>query len=189
MRKIVLFMHTSLDGFVAGPHGEMNWIKADEEIFDYAGERTRQADTALYGRVTWQMMEAYWPTAADNPSATKHDIEHGTWYNKVQKVVLSKTIKDVPANTTIINNDISENINKLKQQPGKEILIFGSPRVVHSLMELKLIDEMWLFVNPVILAEGIPLFKKSGKTFLELKKTHAFSSGVVCLHYQLLFGK
>src|SRR5215208_6430556 len=93
MKKLVLFMHASLDGFVAGPNGEMDWIKVDDEMFDYAGRETNEADTALYGRVTWEMMEAYWPTAANQPAATKHDIEHSEWYNKVTKVVLSKSMQ------------------------------------------------------------------------------------------------
>ena len=76
MRKIISFMHVSLDGFVAGPNGEMNWIKVDEEIFDYVGKRIGESDTALYGRVTYDMMEGYWPTAGDGPDASKHDIEH-----------------------------------------------------------------------------------------------------------------
>jgi dihydrofolate reductase len=86
VRRLVLFMHTSLDGFVAGPSGEMDWIDVNEEMFDYAGQRTREADTALYGRVTYQIMESYWPTAGDQPTATKHDIEHSKWYNSVAKV-------------------------------------------------------------------------------------------------------
>ena len=92
MRKIISFMHLSLDGFVAGPNGEMDWIKVDEEIFDYIGKRISQGDTALYGRVTYQMMENYWPTAADQPNASQHDIEHAKWYNQVHKVVLPKSI-------------------------------------------------------------------------------------------------
>ena len=107
MRSLVSFMHVSLDGFVAGPNGEMDWIKVDDEIFDYAGNRTNESDTALYGRVTWEMMEAYWPTAADKPNASKHDIQHSTWYNKVDKIVLSKSMKgkQLP-NTIIISDDI-----------------------------------------------------------------------------------
>ena len=85
-------MHISLDGFVAGPNGEMNWIKADQEIFDYVGKRISEGDTALYGRVTYQMMENYWPTAGEKPTATRHDIEHAKWYSKVHKVVLSNTM-------------------------------------------------------------------------------------------------
>src|SRR5438093_8619734 len=93
VRKVVLFMHMSLDGFVAGPNGEMDWIIVNDEMFEYAGQRTREADTALYGRVTYEMMEGYWPTAADQPGATKHDIEHSRWYNQVLKVVVSRTMK------------------------------------------------------------------------------------------------
>jgi len=93
MRKIISFMHISLDGFVAGPNGEMNWINVDQEIFDFVGKRISTGDTALYGRVTYEMMENYWPAAGAKPTATRHDIEHSKWYNNVQKVVLSKTLK------------------------------------------------------------------------------------------------
>ncbi len=92
MRKLIFFMHTSLDGFVAGLKGEMNWIKIDEEIFDFVATMTDNADTALYGRVTYEMMQNYWPNAGKQPDASKHDKEHSAWYNKVSKVVLSKTI-------------------------------------------------------------------------------------------------
>lgn len=187
MRKLILFMHTSLDGFVAGPNGEMDWIIVNEEIFDYAGDRTNHADTALYGRVTYQMMESYWPNAADKSNASKHDIEHSTWYNKVHKVILSKTLKEeVLNNTSIISDNIQEKITALKQQPGKEIIIFGSPSAAHSLMQSDLIDEFWLFVNPIVLGEGIPLFKGLKRKKLKLVKSNGFSSGVVCLHYEKL---
>ena len=154
MRKIVLFMHVSLDGFVAGPNGEMDWIIVDDEIFDYAGNRTNEATTALYGRVTYQMMESYWPTAADKPNASKHDIEHSTWYNKVPKVILSKTMEGANLhNTKIISNNVPDEIMHLKQQEGKDIIIFGSPSAAHSLMKENLIDDYWLFVNPILLGE------------------------------------
>jgi dihydrofolate reductase len=187
MRKLVLFMHISLDGFVAGPKGEMDWIHVDEEIFDYAADRTNHADTALYGRVTYQMMEAYWPTAADQPNPTKHDIEHSRWYKKVPKVVLSRTMQGaVLPNTKIIDHNLPEEINQLKQAAGKEIVIFGSPGAAHSLMAENLIDETWLFVNPILLGQGVPVFKNIQHTqALKLVASHTFSSGVVCLHHQL----
>ena len=186
MRKIVSFMHVSLDGFVAGPNGEMDWIIVDEEIFDYAGDRTDHADTALYGRVTWQMMEGYWPTAADQPGATKHDKQHSAWYNKVPKVVLSHSLKNTNLkNTTVISDNLVSEINKLKQAKGKEIIIFGSPSAVHALAHEDLIDEYWLFVNPVLLGQGIPMFKNlKNKIQLNLEKAHPFPNGVVCLHYE-----
>ena len=185
MRKIISFMHISLDGFVAGPNGEMNWIKVDEEIFDYVGKRIDETDTALYGRVTYQMMENYWPTAGDKPNATKHDIEHSTWYGKVHKVVLSKTLKDGGlTNTTIIQDNLSGKIKEIKQQGGGEILLFGSPAATHSLIQQNLIDGYWLFVNPIVLGKGIPLFVDiKDKIKLNLLTTRQFTSGVTELNY------
>jgi len=188
MRNIISFMHLSLDGFVAGPNGEMDWIKVDEEIFDYVGKRISEGDTALYGRVTYQMMENYWPTAGDKPRATRHDIEHSTWYNKVHKVVLSKTMKgENRTNTKIISDHLSDQINEIKQSAeggSKEILLFGSPTTTHSLIQLNLIDGYWLFVNPVILGRGIPLFADiKDKTKLKLLTTRPFTCGVTELNY------
>jgi dihydrofolate reductase len=185
MRKIISFMHISLDGFVAGLNGEMDWIKVDEEIFDYVGKRINDTDTALYGRVTFQMMENYWPTAADKPTATKHDIEHSKWYSKVHKVVLSKTIKDVGlTNTKIINDNLSDRIKEIKQQGEQDILLFGSPTATHSLIQQNLIDGYWLFVNPIILGRGIPLFVDiKDKIKLKLLNTLQFNCGVTELNY------
>ena len=198
MKKIISFMHISLDGFVAGPKGEMDWIKVDEEIFDYVGKRISEGDIALYGRVTYQMMENYWPTAGDKPKASRHDIEHSQWYNKVHKIVLSKTMKDagLPAlptgqagltNPTIISDNLSDRINEIKQSHNggsKDILLFGSPTATHSLIQLNLIDGYWLFVNPVILGRGIPLFVDiKDKIKLNLLTTRQFTCGVTELNY------
>ena len=179
-------MHTSLDGFVAGLNGEMNWIKFDAELFDFVGTMTDKADTALYGRVTYEMMQSYWPTATEQPNASKHDIEHSAWYSKVSKVVLSKTMDQAGLdNTTIVSDQLAENINNLKNQEGKDILIFGSPRASHSLLALGVIDEFWLFVNPVLLGEGMPLFKNVAETTqLKLVESKTFSCGVIALHYE-----
>ena len=194
MRKIISFMHISLDGFVAGPNGEMDWIKVDEEIFDYVGKRISEGDTALYGRVTYQMMESYWPTAGDKPTATKHDIEHSKWYSKVHKFVLSKTMKDVSlpdgqaglSNTTIISDNLSDRLNKIKHQAGEDILVFGSPTATHSLIQLNLIDGYWLFVNPIILGRGIPLFVDiKEKIKLNLLTIRQFTCGVTELNYEV----
>lgn len=185
MRKIISFMHISLDGFVAGLNGEMDWIKVDQEIFDFVANRIGEGDTALYGRVTYQMMENYWPTAGDNPKATKHDIEHSKWYKNVHKVVLSKTMKDAGlTNTKIISDNLSDRINEIKQQEGKDILLFGSPTATHSLMQQSLIDGYWLFVNPIILGQGIPLFVDiKDKIKLKLLTTRQFTCGVTELNY------
>src|ERR1700741_5328332 len=118
----------------------MNWIKVDEEIFNYVGERIKEGDTALYGRVTYELMESYWPTAGDKPNASKHDIEHSKWYKDVHKIVLSKTMKnDGLNNTTVISDNLSERINEIKQEPGEDILVFGSPSATHALIQQNLI--------------------------------------------------
>jgi dihydrofolate reductase len=183
MRKLVLFMHASLDGFVAGLNGEMNWIHVDEEIFDYVAEYTDKADTALYGRATYEMMDSYWPTAADKPNASKHDIHHSNWYKHVNKVVISETMRGQDKERTrIIGEDLPAQISELKQQQGSNIIMFGSPGAAHSLMKDNLIDEYWLFINPILLEWGIPLFKNA-RSKLKLISHTAFSSGVICLHY------
>ncbi len=183
-------MHMSLDGFVAGPNGEMDWIKANEEIFDHVGKRISLGDTALYGRVTFQMMENYWPTAADKPTATRHDIEHSKLYIKVHKIVLSKTMNQNNlqqsglSNTKIISDNLVDRINEIKLQEGKEILLFGSPTATHSLIQQNLIDGYWLFVNPIILGQGIPLFVDiKEKIKLNLITTQQFTCGVTELNY------
>ena len=163
----------------------MNWIKVDEEIFDHVGKRISEGDTALYGRITYEMMEGYWPTAADKPNASKHDIEHAKWYGKVHKVVLSNSMKDSGLGyTTIISSNLTGRINEIKQQPGPDILLFGSPTATHSLIKLNLIDGYWLFVNPIILGQGIPLFTNiQDKIKLKLLGTKPFTSGVNELNY------
>lgn len=190
MRKIIISVHLTLDGYVAGPGGEMDWIRLDEEMFDQVARITDEADTALYGRTTYEMMDSYWPDAGDKPNASRHDIVHSRWYNTVNKIVLSRTLSGKGIyNTTFISDHISEEINRLKQQAGKNILIFGSPGAAHSLMEDNLIDEYWLFVNPVILGKGIPLFEHiKQKISLTLQSTLLFKCGVVGLHYTKLAG-
>lgn len=186
MRNLIFFMHTSLDGFVAGLKGEMNWININEEMFDFVATMTGKADAALYGRVTYEMMQNYWPKAGEHPNASKHDKEHSAWYNKVSKIVLSKTISEKGLdNTTVISDQLADNINKIKNREGKNILIFGSPTASHSLLSMGLIDEFWLFVNPLLLGQGIPLFKGVIETTkLKLIETKTFSCGVIALHYK-----
>lgn len=185
MGNLTLFMHISLDGFGSRVNGQMDWIHVDEEIFDYGAERIYATDISLYGRKTYQLMEGYWPTAADQPNPTKHDIEHSKWYKQVKKVVLSKTLKEENLiNTQVISKNLSAEINKLKQSTEKEILIFGSPTAGHSLMAEGLIDDYWFNINPVLLGNGIPVFKGiKDKTSLRLISSKVFSSGVVCVHY------
>lgn len=185
MRNIISFMHISLDGFVAGPNGEMDWIILDQEVFSHISRRIGGTDTALYGRVTYEMMEAYWPGAGDKPGASRHDIEHAAWYSKAHKLVLSGSLIGMEKpDATIISDAVAATLQGIKQQEGTEILLFGSPSATHSLMEAGLIDSYWLFVNPVLLGKGIPLFSAiTHKTNLNLLQTRSFDCGVTELSY------
>ena len=185
MRKLVSFMHISLDGFTTNSKGQMDWILADEEMFEIAGQQTLKSDTALYGRGTYKIMEDYWPTAADQPNASKHDIEHSVWYKSVQKIVVSKTLKGSEIkNAKLISENVPDEIRKLKNEQGKEIVLFGSPTLTRFLMNENLIDEYWLFINPILLGQGNSLFKDiSYEIRLKLLTSKTFASGVICLHY------
>jgi len=178
-------MHVSVDGLAATPDRQLSWVHLDEGVFDYADDQTDNADTALYGRITYELMDSYWPTAADEPGATKHDIHHSAWYNNVEKVVLSRTIKNAHAkNTRFISENVPAEIQKLKEKSGKNIIMFGSPGTVRSLLPDNLIDELWLFINPVILGKGIPYLQDvKTHTKLELVSSKTFPSGLICAHY------
>ena len=188
MRKIISLMHVSLDGFVASPNGELDWVKLDDELFGHVEKRVSKTDSAMYGRKTFELMESYWPTAADRPNASRHDIEHSRWYQKAHKIVLSATMKGTHPNTTVISDHLTERINELKQKPGDEILVFGSPTATHSLVQLNLLDGFWLFLNPVVLGKGTPLFGNRGEK-LDLKllpETRRFANGVITLNYDVV---
>ncbi len=185
MRKIVSSTIMSLDNFVANTSGDLRMFKVEEEFFDMSQALTDAADTALYGKGTYSIMQAYWPTAANQPDASTHDKEHSLWYNHVKKYVLSTTMKDSEApNTTIIRENVVEELKKLKQQEGRNIQIFGSPGVVRSLTQVGLIDEYWIFIFPVIIGNGIPLFKDINQQIdLTLVSGKLMTSGAAALHY------
>ncbi len=189
MRKVISLMHMSLDGFVAGPNGEMDWIGYNEEIFQHAIDLASETDAAIYGRVTYQMMKGYWPTVLTNPESTPQELHHADWVENVHKIVFSKTLETAEwNNTTLIKENIAEEMDKLKQQTGKDMMIFGSASITHTLADLGLIDEYRLTISPVVLGSGTPLFKDV-KEMLKLKllgaKTFA-DVGVVALHYQVV---
>ena|SRR3990172_3192954 len=186
MRKLVLFMHTSLDGCVAGPNGELDWIPYDRELEIYAEGIVNTVGSPMYGRVTYEMMKSYWPTVLKDSSASKHDMDHAQWLENVEKIVFSKTLKKADWNNTrVISGNIAEEVSRLKKQQGKPVVIFGSPTLAHTCMGLDLIDEYQLTVSPVILGSGKALFKEiKNRTNLKLINAKTFNSGVVGFHYE-----
>jgi dihydrofolate reductase len=186
MRKLILVAHISLDGFVAGPKGELDGFDSGEENLQFVCRLTDDADAALFGRTSYELLNSHWPTAKDHPSATKGEIAYSNWYNSARKIIISKTIAQHSlSNTSIISGDISNEITRIKEQDGKNILIFGSPTVSQLLIQLDLIDGYWIFFNPIIFAKGIPLFAElTNKVKLELRAVKQFSNGEVAINYE-----
>jgi dihydrofolate reductase len=188
VRKIVLLEHVSLDGYVALPNGEMDWVRVDGEMWEYVDRLTAAADAAIFGRKTYEMMAAYWPAAADSPGATQHDIDHSRWVNNATRLIFSKTLTTAPwgnwAPATVMSSVDAAEIAALKQQPGKDLLLIGSIDLAQEFMRLGLIDEYRINLNPVLLGGGRALFPAAGaRQDLELAGSETFRSGVTALHY------
>lgn len=182
MRKIILFNMVTLDGFFEGPNHDISWHNVDAEFNEFAIDQLKSADGLLFGRVTYQLMASYWPT----PTAIENDSVVAGLMNRLPKIVFSKTLAKADWNNTkLAKGNVAEEIAKLKQQPGKDLLLFGSADLASTLTQLGLIDEYRLMVNPVVLGSGTPMFKAvKDKLRLKLINTKTFRSGNVLLYYQ-----
>lgn len=182
MRKLFTFNMISLDGFFEGPYQDLSWHTTDDEFNQFAIEQTSNVDVILFGRVTYQLMARFWPTV----EALRDDPIIADLMNRLPKIVFSKTLHSATWNNTrLVREHIEEEITALKQQPGKELALFGSANLLFTLMQTDLIDEHRIMVNPVILGRGSPLFQGiREKVNLKLVKTRTFRSGNVLLYYQ-----
>lgn len=185
MRKLSLIAHISLDGFVAGENGELDGFEAGAENLAFVVGLTKDADSALFGRISYQLLEQYWPSAKDQPGASKEEVAYSTWYSQAEKIVVSRTLQGQSLdNTTVISENIAMQMKAIKEQPGKNIIIFGSPSVSQLLIEEDLIDDYWIWINPVIFGRGIPLFARSEELKkLKLETSRLFPNGELALHY------
>ncbi|ASZ12591.1 dihydrofolate reductase family protein [Chitinophaga pendula] len=186
MRKVVLLMHVSIDNYVADVNGGLDWMSYDHEMETYAEELVETVGMPLYGRVTYGMMAGYWPTVLENPEkASEHSLKHARWVQDIPKVVFSRTMESADWNNTrLIRENIAAEVKKLKEEPGKDLMIFGSPGLVKTFVELDLIDEYRLTIQPIALGAGIPLFKDMKEPVrLKLISTKQFKSGVIAAHY------
>jgi dihydrofolate reductase len=191
MRNVILSMHISLDGFVAGPNGELDWTRADAEIDNEMPEMLRTADTVLIGRGLYQGFASYWPSyPMTDPSKAKGEIEFAKWIIQAHKVVFSRTLEKVEwSNARLVHvnddGDIANEVAKLKQQPGKNFLLFGGVRMAQTFAQLGLIDEYRLLVQPKVLGSGKPLFTDiRNRINLKLVSAKSFKVGAVMLQYQ-----
>jgi dihydrofolate reductase len=189
MRKVILSVQVSLDGFTAGPNGELDWLVehvVSEEGWNSLNDLVSTVDTALLGRVNYQGFASYWPAMATNPSSTKNDIEFSRWLDTTPKLVFSRTLEQVEwKNARLVKENIAEEIRSLKQQEGQDMVILHSASLAQTFMQLGLIDEYRLSVHPVVLGGGILLFKDiKDRMNLKLVEAKTFRSGVVLLSYQ-----
>ena len=173
-------MNMSLDGYC--DHTAMN---ADEEIHQHYNELLRNADTLIYGRITYQLMESYWPTVVKNPTGQKPMDEFAVLIDNISKIVYSRTLKSVDwKNSTLKKEIVKEEVSELKKEPGKNIIV-GSPGLIVAFANLDLIDEYQISVQPTILGSGLTLFKNiMDRIDLKLLKTKTFGCGALTFYYE-----
>ena len=186
MRKVILQIGVSLDGFIQGSNGDLAWMFIDDELWQNIDELLGTVDVVLFGRAAYQDFEQYWPTAATNPKSPQNEVDFAHWIEKTPKIVFSTTLSSADwANSKLVKSDVADEIATLKQQLGKHILLFGGAGIAQTFMKLGLIDEYRIKIYPVVLGDGIPLFKNGpDRNKLKLLTTRTFSSGVVEIHYQ-----
>jgi dihydrofolate reductase len=186
MRKLKLQVQMSVDGFIGGPNGEMDWLTFpwSKDIEDYVTELTSSVDTIVLGRKLAEGFIPHWAAVAADPN--NPEVEAGKAFTNKYKVVFSKTMTSSPwANTDIANGDILEEINKLKNKEGKDIIAYGGASFVSSLIRHNLIDEYHLFINTAAIGSGLPIFKEM-ENYRKLKLVNAkgFDCGITLLNYE-----
>lgn len=189
MRKVIALIHLSLDGFAAGPNDELDWISYDDELEQYAHSLHASTDAVIWGRRTYEGMAGYWLTVPGNPASTPAELEHARWLDTATKIVVSRTLDRVEwngaQNTVLIKDSIADAITAIKQQPGKDIWLLGSIMLVQTFMQLDLIDEYRLNINPTVLGSGKRLFGDVTRSFpLKLLEARTLKSGVAALRYE-----
>jgi dihydrofolate reductase len=183
MRKLIYSMGVSLDGFIAGPDGEIDWSAPDEELHRFHNQQTRELGMLLLGRRLYEEM-TYWETADENPSAAGYELEFARVWKDIPKIVFSKTLETVEGNARLARDVAAEEVARLKEQPGKDLAV-GGPGLASSFIELGLVDEYRLFISPFVLGGGTPYFPALEERIdLELVETRTFGSRVVYVRYR-----
>ncbi|WP_181771187.1 dihydrofolate reductase family protein [Amycolatopsis pittospori] len=184
MRKLLYFVHTSLDGRIEGPNGEFDWPGMGPELSDHSQELLERADTFVYGRRVWDMMSSFWPqaeTLSDDP----HDVRFAPIWRKTPKVVFSKTLTSADWNTEVVAGDLSERVAELKARPGKDLLLMGGTELATALADLGLIDEFHVVVHPAVLGGGKQIFAGGVRSDLRLTGTRTFDGRAVLSTYEV----
>jgi dihydrofolate reductase len=184
MRKVIFAMLVSLDGFIETASGDLGWSYPDAELHQHFNDQERDLDLLLYGRRLYETMAAFWPTADEDPSATEVEKEYARIWRVKPKVVFSRTLTQVGWNSSLFKGDIASEVNRLKHLPGKAMSV-GGAELASAFMQLGLIDEYQLYLHPVILGGGKPMFRPlHNRIDLQLVETRPFNQGVFLLRYQ-----
>jgi len=184
MRRLIYSMSMSLDGFIAGPDGAIDWSVPDEELFRFHTQQVQETGVQLCGRRLYETM-LYWETAEESPLAADQ-VKFAQIWKALPKLVFSTTLESAEGNARLARDGVGEEVSRLKEQPGKDIAV-GGAGLASACMKLELIDEWRLFVNPVLLGGGTPYFPTLDKSVnLELVETQTFGSRVVYVRYRRL---
>jgi len=183
MRKIVLMMSVSLDGFFEGPDHDLGWHMVDDELHSHFNEELAAMGAFLDGRVSYELMAEFWPTADSDPTSTAPMVEFARIWREMPKIVFSRTLERADWNTTILRDVVPDEIRALKAQPGGDLALGGAD-LAATFLRHDLVDELRLYVHPVVIGRGTPLFKPSdARIELRLAETRTFGNGVVLLRY------
>lgn len=184
MAKIVLMMSVSLDGFIEGPNRELDWHLVDEELHQHFNDELRQMGAFLEGRVTYELMAEFWPTADTDPASTGPEVEFAGIWRDMPKIVYSRTLESADSNATIVREVVPEEVEALKARSGGDLALGGAD-LAAAFLERDLIDELRLYLHPVVIGHGKPLFRRSDvRRHFRLAESRAFGNGVVLLRYE-----
>ena len=184
MRKVILMMSVSLDGFIEGPNQELDWHLVDDELHSHFNEQLATMGAFVDGRVTYELMAAFWPTADADPTSTGPMVEFARIWRDMPKIVFSRTLETAEWNTTVFRELVPDKVLELKAQPGGDLALGGGD-LAGAFMRHDLIDEYWIYVHPIVLGQGKPLFQPSETSVsLHLADVRTFGNGVVLLRYQ-----
>ena len=185
MRKVILTMSVSLDGFIEGPDREIDWHMVDDELHSHFNEWLAAMGAFLSGRVTYELMAEFWPTADADPSSTGPMVEFARIWRDMPKIVYSTTLEHADWNTTVVRDVVPEEVMALKARPGGDLALGGAD-LAAAFMRHDLIDEYRIYVHPIVIGGGKPLFQPSSgvEVVLRLVETRTFGNGVVLLRYE-----
>ena len=183
MGTITLWMQVSVDGYVEGPGGAFDWPIVQDQLHEYFNDQLRDATTFLYGRKVYEMMASFWPSVGDTPESAGRHVDYARIWKPMPKLVFSHTLADPGWNARVATDPAAE-AARLRAQDGQHVL-FGGPQIAHAFQAADLIDEYRIFVHPMILGGGKPLFAPGGdRRELTLVESRTFDPGVVHHHYR-----